>query len=158
MISRLAPLLPHMVPGDVTGHGSYDWMMSSLPVALQADWGLELIGMMIKYPIAVEVFVQMCCSLEPSYSAEQLVDVLMETVVRVVARHDQDHVRCRGANAGLGCAGRVPFSGLTAHHAESGNLAEVSTCGGGSFEPPVPGPRAWEGWQATNTPARRKSD
>ena len=112
MISRLAPLLPHMLPGDVRGHGSYDWMMASLPAALQADWGLELIGMMIKYPFAVEVFVQMCCTLEPSYSAEQLVDVLMETVVRVAARHDQDHVRCRGQMQVLGAQGVCRFQGL----------------------------------------------
>ena len=96
MISRLAPLLPHMLSGDIKGHGSYDWMMASWPAAWQADWGLELIGMMIKYPFAVEVFVEMCCTLEPGYSAEQLVDVLMETVVRAAARQEQDHVRCRG--------------------------------------------------------------
>ena len=112
MISRLVPLLPYMLPGDVSGHGSYDWMMASLPVALQTDWGLELIGSMIKYPFAVEVFVEMCRTLEPGYSAGQLVDVLMETVVRAAARHDQDHVRCRGQMEVLGAQGVCRFQGL----------------------------------------------
>eukprot|EP00974_Lingulodinium_polyedra_P072368 7004114-Lingulodinium_polyedra.AAC.1 len=32
MISDLAPLLHHMAPGDVRGHGSHEWIMPTLPV------------------------------------------------------------------------------------------------------------------------------
>ena len=77
MISAIASLLRHMPPGDVKGHGSHEWMMEALPAALQADWALELIGSMIKYPFAVEIFVELASSLKPDYPAEQLVDVLL---------------------------------------------------------------------------------
>ena len=50
MISSLAPLMRHMPPGYVRGHGSHEWMMTTLPAALQEDWALKLIGGMIKYP------------------------------------------------------------------------------------------------------------
>ena len=82
MISDIAPLLHHMTPGDVRGQGSHEWMMTSLPDALQDDWALELIGSMIKYPFAVEIFVQLASRLEPNYTAKCLVDVLLETAVR----------------------------------------------------------------------------
>ena len=82
MIGGLAPLLHHMPPGDVRGHGSHEWMMTTLPAALQEDWALELIGSMIQYPFAVEIFVQLASSLKPKYTAEQLVNVLLETVSR----------------------------------------------------------------------------
>ena len=82
MISDLAPLLRHMSPGDVSGPGSHEWMMTSLPDTLQDDWALELIGSMIKYPFAVEIFVQLASRLTPTYTAKSLVDVLLETAVR----------------------------------------------------------------------------
>ena len=111
-MEMVSALLPHMLPGDFWGFGSHDWTMTSLPAALQADWGLELIGSMIKYPFAVEVFVELASSLEPDYPVEQLVDVLMETVIRAAALHDEDNARCRGQMMALDAQGVCRFQGL----------------------------------------------
>ena len=67
MVSDLAPVLEHMLPGDVRGHGSHEWMMTTLAGALREDWALELIGSMIKYPFAVEVLVELARPLKPGY-------------------------------------------------------------------------------------------
>eukprot|EP00974_Lingulodinium_polyedra_P009399 899671-Lingulodinium_polyedra.AAC.1 len=61
-----------MVPGDVRGHGSHEWMMTASPVASQSDWALELIGSMITYPFAVDIFVEVARSTKPDCSAKQL--------------------------------------------------------------------------------------
>ena len=56
MVGDLAPVLEHMLPGDVQGHGSHQWMtMQTLTSVLREDWALELLGSMIKYPFAVAV-------------------------------------------------------------------------------------------------------
>ena len=86
MISGLAPLLPHMQPGDVKGFGSHAWMMKSLPDIHQGDWALELIGSMIKYPFAVEIFTSLVSCLKPNYTANSLVDALLETVAQAARR------------------------------------------------------------------------
>eukprot|EP00974_Lingulodinium_polyedra_P071906 6958807-Lingulodinium_polyedra.AAC.1 len=56
--------------------------MTTLPVALQSDWAFELIGSIIKYPFAAEIFVEVVSSVKPDYSAKQLVGVLLGTIVR----------------------------------------------------------------------------
>jgi len=112
MISALAPLLRHMPPGDVRGHGSHEWMMTTLPAALQEDWALELIGSMIKYPFAVEIFVELASSLKPDYRAKQLVDVLLETVIRaanLTAPGSIDSQRCRAQRVALDAQGARRF-------------------------------------------------
>ena len=89
--------------------------METLPAALQADWALELIGSMIKYPFAVEIFVELASSLKPDYPAEQLVDVLLETVIRaatLVAPGSKDSQRCRNQMAALDAQGVCRFVGL----------------------------------------------
>jgi hypothetical protein len=115
MISALAPLLRHMPPGDVRGHGSHEWMMTALPAALQKDWALELIGSMIKYPFAVEIFVELASSLKPDHPAEQLVDVLLETVIGAATRAalgSKDSQGCRAQMAALDAQGVCRFQGL----------------------------------------------
>ena len=82
MISDLAPLLRHMLPGDGKGPRSHEWMVTSLPDTQQADWALEFIGSLIKYPFAVEIFVPLASRLPPKYTAANLVNVLLETGVR----------------------------------------------------------------------------
>ena len=69
-ISDLAPLLLHMTPGDVSGPRSHEWMMTSLPDTHQHDWALELIGSVIKYPFAVEIFVPLVRLLEAKLHRE----------------------------------------------------------------------------------------
>eukprot|EP00974_Lingulodinium_polyedra_P079899 7737882-Lingulodinium_polyedra.AAC.1 len=61
-----------MLPGDVEGPGSHNWMMTAWPANMQEDWGLEVIGSMIKYPFVVAIFVQQTRDLPPGYSAVQL--------------------------------------------------------------------------------------
>ena len=74
---------------------------------------MEMIGSMIKYPFAVEIFVDLASSLKPPdpgppYSAEELVDVLLETVIRAALRAapaSKDFARCRGQMAALDAQG-----------------------------------------------------
>ena len=121
MVGDLAPVLEHMLPGDVQGHGSHQWMMQKLPGVLQHDWALELIGSMIKYPFAVEIFVD--CVGErlqspasgQAYQAADLVDVLLETVTRAALKARPEGKvcrRCRGQMAALDAQGVCRFQGL----------------------------------------------
>ena len=115
MISGLAPLLRHMPPGDVRGHGSHEWMLTTLPATLQEGWALEMIGSMIKYPFVVEICVELASSLKPDYPAEQLVDVLLETVIRAATRAalgSKGSQRRRGQMAALDAQGVCRFLGL----------------------------------------------
>ena len=115
MISDLAPLLPHMTPGDVRGPGSHEWMMRAWPNAHQDDWALELIGSMIKYPFAVEIFVSLACELKPQYAARSLVDVLLETAVRAahcLTSASKIRQRCCGQMKVLDAQGVCRFLGL----------------------------------------------
>ena len=115
MLSDLAPLLPHMTPGDVRGPGSHEWMMRSLPNTHQDDWALELIGSMIKYPFAVEIFVSLACELKPQYAARSLVDVLLETAVRAahcLTSASKIRQRCCGQMKVLDAQGVCRFLGL----------------------------------------------
>ena len=115
MISSLARLLRHMAPGDFRGHGSHEWMMTTLPEAHQDDWALELIGSLIKYPFAVEIFVSLATPLGPRYSAKSLVDVLLQTAVRAahcLTSGSETAERCRGQMKVLDAQGACRFQGL----------------------------------------------
>ena len=160
MISASAPLLRHMPPGDVRGHGSHEWMMETLPAALQADWALELIGSMIKYPFAVEIFVELASSLKPDYPAEQLVDVLLETVIRaatLVAPGNKDSQRCRNQMAALDAQGVCRFVGLPRIMQKLG-FKKNNTPGSRGVEPPFPGPHSEDAWPETETQAHWEKD
>ena len=90
-------------------------MTTTLPAALQEDWALELIGSMIKYPFAVEIFVEVASSLKPDHPAKQLVDVLLKTVIRAATRAapvSKDSQRCRAQMAALDAQGVCRFQGL----------------------------------------------
>ena len=115
MISNLAPLLRHMVPGDVNGVGSHAWMMESLPRVHQDDWALELMGSLIKYPFAVEIFVRLASELKPNYTAKGLVNVLLETTVQAaqcLAPGSQTEDGCRSQIKILDAQGVCRFLGL----------------------------------------------
>ena len=115
MISDIAPLLLHMVPGDVRGAGSHKWMMTSLPKTHQDDWALELIGSLIKYPFAVQIFVQLASKLKPKYTAKSLVDVLLKTAVRAahcLTLGSKTEERCRKQIKVLDAQGVCRFLGL----------------------------------------------
>ena len=112
MISDLAPLLRHMAPGDFRGPGSHEWMMTSLPTKHQDDWALELIGSLIKYPFAVQMFVQLASKLKPKYTAKSLVDVLLETAVRAAHCLSKTEERCRRQIKVLDARGVCRFLGL----------------------------------------------
>ena len=85
MVADLSPVLKHMIPGDVKGEGSHEWMMTTLPGPHKDDWALEMIGSLIKYPFAVSIFVPLASRLKRNYTAMALVDVLLETGVRAAA-------------------------------------------------------------------------
>ena len=113
MISALAPLLRHMPPGHIRGHGSHEWMMTALPAALHQDWVCGADGGVIKYPFAVEISVELASSLKPDYPAEQLVDILLEKVVRAAASAAlgvEDGQRCRAQMQTLGAQCVALFS------------------------------------------------
>ena len=115
MISDIAPLLPQLVPGDVSGPGSHEWMMTTLPQTHQDDWALELVGSLIKYPFAVQIFVELASKLEPTYTAKSLVDVLLETAVRAancLTPGSETEERCRGQIKVLDAQGVCRFHGL----------------------------------------------
>ena len=115
MISNLAPLLQHMVPGDVNGLGSHAWMMRSLPRVHQDDWALELMGSLIKYPFAVEIFVRLASELKPNYTAKGLVNVLLETTVQAaqcLTPGSQTEDGCRSQIKILDAQGVCRFLGL----------------------------------------------
>ena len=115
MISDLAPLQRHMLPGDVRGQGSHEWMMTSLPAAHKDDWALELIGSMIKCPFIVDIFVQHASRLQPNYTAMSLVDVLLETAVcpaGCLKPGSKTRQRCRQQMAVLDAQGVCRFVGL----------------------------------------------
>ena len=143
MISDLAPLLPHMTPGDVRSPGSHEWMMRSLPNTHQDDWALELVGSLIKYPFAVQIFVELASKLEPTYTAKSLVDVLLETAVR--AAHcltfgSKTQQRCRGQMKVLDAQGVCRFLGLPRILQKLGILKKTHSQGCRGVESPVSGP------------------
>ena len=114
MISDLAPLLRHMAPGDFRGPGSHEWMMTSLPTKHQDDWALELIGSLIKYPFAVQIFVRLASKLKPKYTATSLVDVLLETAVQAadcLTPGSETEERCRRQMKVLDAQGVCRFVG-----------------------------------------------
>ena len=91
-VGDIAPVLEHMLPGDVRDLESHELIRQTLTGALREDWALELIGIgsMIKYPFAVEICLGLTGRLRPpdpgpGYTAEELVVVLLEAVVRVAA-------------------------------------------------------------------------
>ena len=115
MISDLAPLLSRMPPGDVRGPGSHACMMTSLPERHMHDWALELIGSLIKYPFAVNIFVPLASKLECNYTAQSLVDVLLETAVNsalCLAPGSMVEERCRSQMAVLDAQGVCRCLGL----------------------------------------------
>eukprot|EP00974_Lingulodinium_polyedra_P025942 2505072-Lingulodinium_polyedra.AAC.1 len=59
---------------------------------------------MIKYPCAVEIFVEVVRSMMPGYSPNQLAGVLLETIVRAAPRGD-GIARCRAQMAALDAQG-----------------------------------------------------
>ena len=115
MISDLAPLLLHMAPGDLWGPGSHEWMMTTLPETHRKDWALELIGSLIKYPFAVQIFVRLASKLKPQYTAKSLVGVLLETAVQAadcLTPGSQTTERCRRQMKVLDAQGVCRFQGL----------------------------------------------
>ena len=144
MISDLAPLLRHMAPGDVRGPGSHEWMMTSLPNTHQDDWALELIGSLIKYPFAVQIFMHLASKLKPKYTAKSLVDVLLETAVRAahcLTLGSKTEERCRGQIKVLDAQGVCRFLGLPRILQKLGLLKKKThTQGCRGVEPPVSGP------------------
>ena len=89
--------------------------MTSLPKAHQEDWALELFGSLIKYPFAVQMFVQLASKLKPKYTAKSFVDVLLETAVQAahcLTLGSKTEQRCRGQMKVLDAQGVCRFLGL----------------------------------------------